>query len=527
MFDRLFSLLAGSAPSKGTSKKGSSGGGSMLAPLEDPKVKPKQQSYPGHMTQLTPSGAALPNNDLNLANVDVVNTYRFGRDTSTTLRILAQANPDLAGAVSGHLRMGIPQGYITPAYNPDGSFSVVGTQFAIEFLDRMNASPGWDTGFTTVGSIQSVAEALGLEMLMEGGMAMELVLNKARQPSYFAPVSVSPSRFRLYDDFSGGTKTLRPVQVVGGEEIDLDIPNFFMVWLDPSLIDAYPRSPLQSAIQPVLADTTFLQDLRRVCYRHVYPRYNLSLDTEKLKQHMTEEQLLDADKKAAFLNEVLAMVQSTVSNLSPEDAVVHFDFLTVEYVKGQDGDVPNTFETVKDIYSSKIATGSKSNATILGHGDGSQNIASTETLIAMLNSNGLIRIKLMEMFSKTLTLAARLMGLDVVIKFEYDEIELRPKSELEAFYAQRQSRIFEQLSYGLITDEEACLRLTGRLPSPNMPKLSGTEFLATAGLGQGGDQTGNPYSGTGVGGGQSGGGAGTQSRKAQTPANKRGQKSTA
>jgi hypothetical protein len=523
--DRLFSLFSSS---KGTSKK-SSGGGGVLQPLPDPKVKPRQTSFPGHMTQLTPSGSALPKNDLNLANVDIVSTYRFGADTSSTLRVLSRGNPDLAGAVSGHLRMGIPSGFIPPAYNPDGSFNVEATRFCMEFLGRMNAMPGWDTGFTTVGSIRSVSEALAYEALIEGGMAMELVLNKARQPWYFAPVSVSPSRFRLYDDFGGGTKTLKPVQVVGGQEIDLDIPNFFMVWVDPDLLNPYPHSPLESSIQPVLAGTTFLQDLRRVCARHVYPRYDLSIDQDKLKEHMTEEQLLDPEKKKAFLNEVFVAVQNTVNNLGVEEAVVHFDFLVVSYVKGQDGDVPNTFETVKDILDGKIATGAKSNGTILGHGDGTQNIASTETMIALLTANGLIREKLTEMYSKALTLACRLMAFDVVVRFEFDEIELRPKSELEAFYAQRQSRILEQLSFGFISDEEASLRLTGRLPTGNIDTpLSGTMFLITAGLGQGGDQIGgNGYSGTGAGGGQSGGSASQQARKPTTPANKRGQRKTA
>jgi hypothetical protein len=40
----------------------------------------------------------------------------------------------------------------------------------------------------------------------------------------------------------------------------------------------------------------------------------------------------------------------------------------------------------------------------------------------------------------------------------------------------RQSRILEQLSLGLITDAEANLELTGTLPPPGAPKLSGTMF---------------------------------------------------
>lgn len=508
MFDRIRSLVG--------LKTSSKGGGSKLAPMEEPKVKPKQVSFPGHMTGTAAQKSLLPRNDLNLANVDITSTYRFGRDTSTTLRNLVRGNPDLGGAVAAHLRMGIPEKYIPPAYNPDGSFNVDATRFCLELLNRIDKMPGWETGFSTTGSIRSVSEAMAFELVVEGALAVELVLNKARQPWYFAPVAVPLIKF--YDDHSGGTKSLKPVQVVGGEEIDLDVPNFFMIWLDPSLLDAYPHSPIEAAIQPVLAGTTFLNDLRRLCERHVWPRYDLSIDAEKLARHMTEEEVLDDEKKKVFLNETFAAVQDMINNAGVEEALIHFDFLVVAFVKGQDGDVPDTFNTVKDIYDAKIATGAKSMGSILGHGTGTQNIASTETLLAMLTANGMVRLKLQEAYSKMLTLSCRLMGMDVTVSFEFDDIDLRPAMELESFKAQKQSRLKEQLSLGIIDDDEFSLRLTGRLPRPGHAPLAGTMFMDPAKT----DEAGNSYSGTAVGGGQSGGGAGTQARKPATPAKKRG-----
>lgn len=528
MLDRIRSYftLKGTLPASGggkvKSQPGAKGASGMLAPPTPPKVKSGQMSMPSYMTTATAQTAARPKNDANLANVDIVSTYRFGADTDTTLRALVRANPDFAAAVSGHLRLGIPEKYVAIAYDLQGNFNLEGTQFCLQFLDRINTMPGFEQGFNSTNAMQSLGESLAKEMLIVGGVGMELVLNKARQPAFFAPVSVGGQRFRFYDDWSGGTKTLRPVQVVGGEEIDLDVPNFFMTWLDPSVIDPYPQPPLESAIQPVLAASTFLNDLRRLCERHVYPRIHCSVDTEKLKALMTEEQLIDDEKRKAFLNETFASIASMVNDMGVEEALIHYDFLEVKYIEGQDGDVPNTFETVKDIYDAKVATGARSMPSLLGHGSGSQNVASTETLLGMLTANGLVRLKLQEIMSKGMTLAANLMGLPVVVKFEYDDIDLRPKSELEAFYSQRQSRLLEQLSYGFITDEEFCLRMTGRLPPPGYKPLMGTQFLATAGLGKAGDMNGNGYSGTGVGGGQSGGGAANQSRTPSTPTGTRG-----
>lgn len=42
----------------------------------------------------------------------------------------------------------------------------------------------------------------------------------------------------------------------------------------------------------------------------------------------------------------------------------------------------------------------------------------------------------------------------------------------------KQSRVLELLSLGFMSDEEASIMLTGKLPSANAPQLSGTGFRA-------------------------------------------------
>jgi hypothetical protein len=81
-----------------------------------------------------------------------------------------------------------------------------------------------------------------------------------------------------------------------------------------------------------------------------------------------------------------------------------------------------------------------------------------------------------EIFSRAFTLATRLLGYDVVVEFRYSPVELRPETELEAFKQTRQMRVLELLSYGFLTDEEASLELTGKLPPKGFKPLSGTQF---------------------------------------------------
>jgi hypothetical protein len=103
-------------------------------------------------------------------------------------------------------------------------------------------------------------------------------------------------------------------------------------------------------------------------------------------------------------------------------------------------------------------------------------VASTEAVLFVKSAEGMQR-KLNEIYSRAFTLAVRLFGFDVYVEFAYEKIDLRPDAELESFKTMRQERILRQLSLGMISDEEACLALTGALPPPGMPKLSGTMFM--------------------------------------------------
>lgn len=497
--------------------KGATGGGSsQLQPQELPTkgVKPKQQSYPGYVTSLRKSTSVIPQPDLQSANQDIVATYRLGANTPTVIRNLARVHPDFSAAVSAHLRMGIPEKYIAIARDPDGTFNIEATRMCLELLRRWSSLANYETGFSQTDSLRSVAEACGKEGILYGGMMLELVLDKARMPSELSPISVTQIKF--YEDDKG----LKPVQVVGGEEIDLDLPTIFYVSLDASILDPYPQSPMEPAIQAVLASAQFLMDMRRLVARNVYPRYDITINEEILRKNIPQETQLDDEKLTAFMNNVFTEVEDMVSNLGVEQAIAHFDYIEVKFVEGSDATgTSDIFNTVKEIYDAKVATGAKTLPAVLGHGAGSQNIASTETMLAMMTANSMVRLKLQELFSRALTMACRVTGQDVTVEFEYDTIDLRPAAELEAFRTMREERLRRQLSMGAISDEEYCLRTTGNLPPPTWKPLSGTMFMdATATT----DGAGNPYSGSPSGGGQSGGGASNQSQKSKQPQKAKG-----
>ncbi len=441
-----------------------------------PKVKAKQQLLPSYLTSAKPNpDSALTLVDRRLTNLDIT-TLRTGPNTRKVISDFVRASPDLSAAVTAYVRVGITSGYTAVAKNPDGSFNPEATSTLAQVITRMNILNDYMLGYDDGMSIRSLSETWARDIMQTGSMAGELVLDKTRLPSKVQAVSTSQIKF--YPSTDG--RKLRPVQVIGGEEIDLDIPTFFMVSLDLDTFEAYSSSPIEPAIQAVLFSADFMNDIRRIVKRAIHPRMDVSIDEEKFRKGLPQDIGADQDKLTAYMGALIADLEEKVNNLSPEDAMVHFDTIGVEVIDHGNTNLSNEYTVVQGLIDARMATGAKVLPTVLGKAGGTSNTASSEVLIFMKYVEGTIWAKLNEMFSKVFTLAVRLLGHDVYVEFAYNAIDLRPEMELESFKAMKQSRILDLLSLGMMGDDEACVSLTGHMPPPGYKPLTGTGFRATA-----------------------------------------------
>lgn len=482
-------------------------GPGQLPPVQLPKAPGKQQTLPSFKKQVTKATSALSQTDRRLTNKDLT-TYRTGADTKTVIRDLAAASPDMAATINAYLRVGIPDRYTVLARDPDGVINVEATKMAQEMLRRLTFIGDPSLGYNPVTDLQSISESMAKELLFDGAMAMELVLDKTRTPTWFQPVSVT--KLKWYEEDQGAY----PVQVLGGNEVKLDIPTFFYVAVDQDLLTAYASSYVEAAIQPILADMQFLNDLRKSMTRVIQPRLIASIVEDKVKKTIPPDILNDPDKLSNFYSSLITQLEDVLNGLSSEDALVSFDSVDFNLLSTQGGsqNIGDTLATVQKLLESKVAAGTKSLPSVLGR-DSNGTTATVGSMLFLKNAN-IIRTKLNLLYSRALTTAVRLMAMDVHVEFKYAEIDLRPQAELEAYKSMEQSRILEQLSLGFITDEEASIMLTGNLPRDGHTPLAGTMF-------KGGGQaaSANPDSQTsnmGAAGGKSAGGA-PDKQKPNTP----------
>ena len=456
-----------------------------LKPPTPPKVKSRDAlTYPSFFTSTKMGKDPLRRTDRRLTNTDTL-SKRNGSTLAVTRDFVA-SSPELSSAVYTGLRLGIPEKYSAVAYNLDGSFNPEATNLLQQLMTRFDVLGNYEEGFSGTWSIKSVSEALGREGLMYGAMACEIVLGKDRLPARLQPVSVTQV------EFIPDGKILRPIQKIGQDEINLDVPTFFYVSLDQDLLDPYSTSPIEPALKSVTFAEGFINDLQRVMSRVIHPRQKVKIDEEKFRKHMSPEAQVDDEAARQEMAALISEIETKINNLAPEDALVYFDSLGFEVENSGGTGLSSEYEVLRDIANARLSSGAKTLPSVLGlsAGSSSSNIASTEAAIYLKSIDGAVRQKLNEMYSRMLTLCLRLFGLDVYAVFRYDTLSLRSEPELEAFLQTRQMRILEQLSLGLISDEEASLTLTGKLPPLGYKPLSGTMFKQ--GVAGGGAQTDEP-----------------------------------
>lgn len=439
-----------------------------LTPPPLPKSKGKAVTLPGYRTSMVASASSISKPTTQSISLDRAAVLRATTSEYNTLRSLTKNSPELSSSVSLTLRTGIPEFYTVIGRNLDGQVDANATALAHELLRRVTFLGAADGSFGNQQGLQSLSETLATDLLLTGAMALEVALDKAKIPASFNPVAVNTIKFYEEDN------SFRAVQVISGTEIDLDIPTFIYVALDQVVTEAYPTSPLTASIQPVLSDLDFNNDIRKALKRAVLPRLTSTIDSEKFKKNTPPEVLADSEAYAAYQNAAIEAVQTAINGLSAEDAIVSFDFVAHAYIDG--GHDPSTvISKVQEVLNAKMVSGAKTLPVTLGFAS-TASAGSTESLLFIKHADS-IRRKLNECYSRALTVAIRLMGVEGYVEFAYDNINIRPEEELEAFKSMKQSRVLQLLSLGLKTDDEACLELTRHLPPPGYKPLSGTGFM--------------------------------------------------
>lgn len=416
-------------------------------------------------------GQQIARNSTFLENQEV-RALRLNGRIIEAIRKLAKEDGTVSSAVFAMVQVAM-SGYTVEAFTTaDNQYSPEGTDLARTVVAQFDTLYDYSLGFADKRSVDAVLESSLRETILTGAVCGELVLDKARFPDRLQLVPYE--QINWYSDGNGYKYPQQQAEGVA-EEIDLNIPTFWVSEMHKEANQRYAASMLQAALNSSFYYTQFIEDMQRTLRRGGHNRLVVKLNAEQVQASAPSEVRADAQKLKTFMDNVRTDVEDIMKSIEPEDALVTYDQVDVDVLEttGEKSDYKELLNALSGI----LATGLKSHPSILGlRIGGSQSLSNTESLIFLKTARA-AQVPVETFMSRALTLAARLYGADVYVKFRFKPIDIRPENELEAFKTMRQARTLELLSYGFISDEQASELLgTGPRP-PGAPELSGTFFF--------------------------------------------------
>lgn len=399
-------------------------------------------------------------------------------DPVKAIRILTRTDGTFSAALNGYLQLGMSSGYKATGYAVGThQFDSAATAAAQSIIASLDTLYDYTEGFSSKRSLAGLLETLLKEVLQTGACMGELVLNKFRLPEEIVAIPVTSIEWR-------STKTGRkyPVQTPasGGDKIPLDLPTVFYEAHAQQSNSIFPRSQFESAMNMLYMYQGLLEDIFKVLRRTGHTRLVVSIVQEAVQKMAPAEVQQDPVKMTQFFESTRAQIESLLQGLEPDEAIVSYDSASIDTVtsSGDKADYANILETLSGMLASSL----KSMPSILGMRiGGSQSLSNTESLVFLKMVEG-VRRPVETVMSRALTLAVRLaVGTDSYIKFTFNPVELRPKSELSAHESVNNQNVLRKLSLGQVTDDEAAF-LMGSFPrAPGAPDMSGTLFMDSAG----------------------------------------------
>jgi len=386
---------------------------------------------------------------------------RASGDVSTVIINAQKHDPDFSQAIWAVTRFASTN--INMMFmNDKGEFDAEKTRQFKTFTDNLWLSS------VDKPDLNELADNIIMELFMHGGIGAELVLDDFKLPTRITTVASKEIKWRK----ANGVYV--PFQQAQGKEVSLNIPTFFFANTDRRPDQATADSPLLSAVQAVSFKQGVINDIQRVLKRAGYPRHKVTIMEDILRKNAPADVRMEPAKLSAWLTEQKNNIAKGLSELKPEDAIVIFDSIQLDYLSTQ-GSMTVDFRPIIQVLDSQLTSALKVLPSILGKGTaGSQNIASVEAM-TFVNTLTFLQERCDKILSQVYTLSARLLGMKGYIIIKHEAINLRPELELEPQKLAKQNRILQLQSFGHITDSEAALAL-GVLHLPT-EDLSGTRFL--------------------------------------------------
>lgn len=407
---------------------------------------------------------------------DIFDT-RQANDARTLLKTLMVQDPDMSAATSAYLTVANTQ-LICIAKDLNGMVDRTAQKTLNSILLTLTTRYDYSKGFELRPSLSALCESMRYMVLLRGMLAAEMIFTKE---GIFDEVRlVDPITLQWYEKKNGYPI---PTQVVTGQDdVELNYPTFFVSYFRQDPTTLYPNSPFVSAINTIAARQQVINDLYRIMQVTGYPRMEAAVLEDVLLKNAPPAVKADPTKTQTYVSNQLAQISAAIGNLRPDQPFIHTDSVEVSMLNESKPGMSLNIEPIIKTLNAQNQAGLRAVSTILGRGESGVNTASVEARIFSMTAQELNE-PLAEILSKILTTALRLSGSTSYVVCDFQSVELRPELELEPQLNLRSARLRQDLSDGIIDDDEYHLKMYGRIRPDSAPVLSGTGFMSKAAQG--------------------------------------------
>lgn len=401
---------------------------------------------------------------------DIFNS-RTENNTQELVRTLMFSDPDVSAAANAYLTLA----------NTDIQFEVKdlegeedeeGLKDVQKLAVALSTVTDYTLKFQRKKSLKQIAADMRYMLLMRGSIGAELVFDKFLVPSEIKHVDTASLVWT-----ETKPNIFKPVQESEtGDEINLDIPNFFFDNYRQNPTDIYSRSPFTAAVNTIAARQQVINDLYRIMQKTGYPRIDIEVAEEVLRKSMPDIVRDDPLASKQWMVDQINAITNQVNGLRADSALVHTDSYTASLLNEGGPARSMDVKAIIEVLNSANQSALKTMATVIGRGDSGINTSTTEARIFSMSADEL-NVPIENILSQMFTYAMRLGGSESLVTVKFKKSEMRPPDELEPQLASKQARLLTLLSHGLITDQQFHRDMFGKPKPDGIEDFSGTDFL--------------------------------------------------
>lgn len=400
---------------------------------------------------------------------------RLNKSSKDLLQDLMKNDPDCSATVGAYLTLAdTPLSMLV--YDTKGQIDRTATETLMQLVQALTNPTDYSQGFVLKPNMEMFCQELRYMIMLRGVIGTELVFDKMLVPSRMQHVDMASIEW--FEKEPGAYKPRQKVPGVSGG-VMLDIPSFFVAFhrRDPTKI--YANSDFVSVINTIAARQQVVNELYRIMQVTGFPRIALKVVEEVLMKSVPAGIASDPAQVASWANARLTEVADAFSDLRSDQAFAHMDSVEPSVINEKNPAAGVDVSKVIDVLNAQNQAGLKTMATVIGRGTGSTQVASAEVRVQAMNADQL-NVPVKQILDQSLTFLLNSYGVPGFVRCKFAPAELRPNLELEPQKVLRQARMLQDLSLGIISDEEYHLTSYGRLPGARSEALSGTHFMDAA-----------------------------------------------